>query len=165
MHYSDDQWRLIMKGFYRLAGTALCAIVVFFFAAGILHGKEDFAKPKEFGVYVKTEKGLKRLVPNIVFDEKGILYIESNNPPRFLLKDVQFFVIYGKYDVSVLTLNPMLFFQPSPLGKQRYIFGKEIAFDLKKKSDNLYVVKSKELLGRGYTALWINDSAWDFMIE
>jgi hypothetical protein len=27
------------------------------------------------------------------------------------------------------------------------------------------VVKSKELMGRGYTSLWINDSAWDFIIE
>jgi hypothetical protein len=140
-------------------------VSVFFFAASALYSKDDFVKPKEFGVYVKTEKGLKRLVPNIVFDEKGLLYIEMNNPPRFLLKDVQFFVIYGNYDLKVLTLNPMLFFQPSPLGKQRYVFGKEIAFDLKKRSDDIHVVKSKELLGRGYTSLWINDSAWDFIIE
>jgi hypothetical protein len=140
-------------------------VSVSLFAVTLLHGKDDFTKPKEFGVYVKTEKVLKRLMPNIVFDEKGLLYIEMNNPPRFLLKDVQFFVIYGKYDMKVLTLNPMLFFQPSSLGKQRYIFGKEIAFDLKKRSDDLYVVKSKELLGRGYTSIWINDSAWDFIIE
>jgi hypothetical protein len=149
----------------RFLCTALCVVSVSLFAVTLLHGKDDFTKPKEFGVYVKTEKVLKRLMPNIVFDEKGLLYIEMNNPPRFLLKDVQFFVIYGKYDMKVLTLNPMLFFKPSSLGKQRYIFGKEIAFDLKKKSDDLYVVKSKELLGRGYTSIWINDSAWDFIIE
>jgi hypothetical protein len=140
-------------------------MVAFLISAATVYCKDDFTKPKEFGVYVKTEKGLKRLVPNIVFDEKGLLYVEMNNPPRFLLKDVQFFVIYGKYDTKVLTMNPMLFFQPSPLGKQRYAFGKEIAFDMKKRSDDLYVVKSKELLGRGYTSLWINDSVWDFIIE
>ena len=143
----------------------LVMVSIFLFTVTLLHGKDDFTKPKEFGVYLKTEKGLKRLVPNIVFDEKGVLFVELNNPPRFLLKDVRFFVIYGKHDFKVLTLNPLLFFQPSPLGKQRYILGKEIAFDLKKKSDDLYVVKSKELLGRGYMTLWINDSAWDFIIE
>ena len=149
----------------RFLCAALCVVSVSLFAVTLLHGKDDFTKPKEFGVYVKTEKVLKRLMPNIVFDEKGLLYIEMNNPPRFLLKDIEFFVIYGKYDMKVLTMNPMLFFQPSPLGKQRYAFGKEIAFDLKKRSDDLYVVKSKELLGRGYTSIWINDSAWDFIIE
>ena len=149
----------------RFLCAALCVVSISLFAVTLLHGKDDFTKPKEFGVYVKTEKSLKRLMPNIVFDEKGLLYIEMNNPPRFLLKDIEFFVIYGKYDMKVLTMNPMLFFQPSSLGKQRYIFGKEIAFDLKKRSDDLYVVKSKELLGRGYTSIWINDSAWDFIIE
>jgi hypothetical protein len=139
--------------------------VVFLLSATPLYSKDDFAKPKEFGVYVKTEKGLKRLTPNIVFDEKGLLYIEMNNPPRFLLKDIEFFVIYGKYDLKVLTMNPMLFFQSSRLGKMRYVFGKEISFDLKKRSDDLHTVKSKELMGRGYTAIWINDSAWDFIIE
>jgi len=154
-----------MNSVSRFLCTTLCVMSVFLFAVTVLHGKDDFAKPKEFGVYVKTEKGLKRLMPNMIFDERGLLFIEMNNPPRFLLKNVEFFVIYGKYDVKVLTLNPMLFFQPSPLGKQRYVFGKEIAFDMKKRSDDLYVVKSKELLGRGYTSIWINDSAWDFIIE
>ena len=153
-----------MNRILRFLCISLC-MVAFLLSAATVYSKDDFTKPKEFGVYVKTEKGLKRLVPNIVFDEKGLLYIEMNNPPRFLLKDVQFFVIYGKYDTKVLTMNPMLFFQPSPLGKQRYVFGKDIAFDMKKKSDDLYVVKSKELLGRGYTSLWINDSVWDFIIE
>jgi len=139
--------------------------VVFLLSAATLYSKDDFAKPKEFGIYVKTEKGLTRLTPNIVFDEKGLLYIEMNNPPRFLLKNIEFFVVYGKYDLKVLTMNPMLFFQPSPLGKMRYVFGKEIGFDLKKRSDDLHIVKPKELLGRGYTSLWINDSAWDFIIE
>jgi len=154
-----------MKHSYTFLCTTLCVILICLFAVTLVHGKDDFAKPKEFGVYVKTEKGLKRIVPNIVFNEKGVLFIELNNPARFLLKDIEFFVIYGKYDLTVLTLNPLLFFQPSPLGKQRYILGKAIAFDLKKRSDDLYTVKPKELLGRGYMALWINDSAWDFIIE
>lgn len=154
-----------MKHSYTFLCTTLCVILICLFAATLVHGKDDFAKPKEFGVYVKTEKGLKRIVPNIVFNEKGVLFIELNNPARFLLKDIEFFVIYGKYDLTVLTLNPLLFFQPSPLGKQRYILGKAIAFDLKKRSDDLYTVKPKELLGRGYMALWINDLAWDFIIE
>jgi len=154
-----------MKRVFKFLCKTLCVASIFLFAVTLLHGKDDFTKPKELGVYIKTEKGLKRLVPNIVFDEKGVLFVELNNPPRLLLKDVQFFVINGKYDLKVLTLNPLLFFQPSPLGKQRYILGKAIAFDLKKKSDDLYLVKPKELLGRGYMALWINDSAWDFIIE
>jgi hypothetical protein len=154
-----------MKRVFKFLGKTFCVVSIFLFAVTLLHSKDDFTKPKELGVYVKTEKGLKRLVPNIVFDEKGVLFVELNNPPRLLLKDVQFFVINGKYDLKVLTLNPLLFFQPSPLGKQRYILGKAIAFDLKKKSDDLYTVKPKELLGRGYMALWINDSAWDFIIE
>jgi hypothetical protein len=153
-----------MKCIARFLCISLCMVALLLSAAPS-YSKDDFVKPKEFGVYVKTEKGLKRLTPNIVFDERGLLYIEMNNPPRFLLKDVQFFVIYGKYDLNVLTMNPMLFFQPSPIGKMRYVFGKEIGFDLKKRADDLSVVKSKELLGRGYTSLWINDSAWDFIIE
>ena len=72
--------------------------VVFLLSAATLYSKDDFAKPKEFGIYVKTEKGLTRLTPNIVFDEKGLLYIEMNNPPRFLLKNVEFFVNFrGDY--------------------------------------------------------------------
>ncbi|HNQ46173.1 MAG: hypothetical protein WBJ54_07155 [Syntrophorhabdus sp.] len=154
-----------MKHVLRLTSKTFWVISVCLLIIMPLHAKDDFTKPKELGVYVKTDKGLKRLVPNIVFNEKGVLFVEPNNPSHFLLKDIQFFVIHGKYDTKVLTLNPLLFFQPSPLGKQRYIFGKDIAFDLKKKSDDLYVVKPKELLGRGYIALWINDSAWDFIIE
>ena len=134
-----------MKNIFRLLLKTLCMVSICLFVFTLLHAKDDFTKPKEAGVYVKTEKGLKRLVPNIVFDEKGVLFVELNNPSRFLLKDVQFFVMYGKYDLKVLTLNPLLFLQPSPLGKQRYILGKAIAFDLKKKADDLYVVKPKEL--------------------
>lgn len=154
-----------MSSFSRYFCAILCTMVILLFVVSGSDGKEDFAKPKEFGVYIKVGKELKRLVPNIVFDEKGLLYIEMNNPSRFLLKDVQLFVVHGKYEMNVLTINPLLFFQPSPLGKPRYLLGKEIAFDMKKQGDDLYVVKPKGLLGRGYFALWINDSAWDFIIE
>lgn len=147
------------------ASRVLIALLVFFFFAAAVHGKDDFAQPKEFGVYIKTNKGFKRLLPNMVFDEGGLLYIEMNNPARFPLKDVESLVIYGKYDLSVFTLNPLLFFKPSPVGKHRYIFGKEITCDVKKRADGLFIVKPKDLLGRGYMAVWINDTAWDFIIE
>jgi hypothetical protein len=130
-----------------------------------LYGKDDKLKPKEFGVYIKTQKALQRLMPNIVFDEKGILFIETNNPPHFLLKDIEYFVVYGKYDIKVLTMNPLLFIQQSPLGKTRFVFGKDIGIEVKKKGDDLYTVKPKELMGRGYFSLWIDDSAWDFIVE
>ncbi len=128
-----------------------------------LYGKDE--KPKEPGVYIKTGKALKRLMPNIVFSEEGILFVESNNPPHFFLKDVGYFVIYGKYDMQVLTINPLLFALQSPIGKMRYIFGKGIEFEMKKRVDDLYTIKPKGLLGRGYFSLWINDTAWDFIVE
>ncbi len=137
--------------------VALCAIAA--------HAKEDVATPKEYGVYIKTPKTLKRLLPNIVFDEKGVLYIESNNPQRFSLGDVQQFIIYGKYDTKYLTLNPMLFVTETPLHKSRFIFGKEIEMEVAKKSDTLLTAKPKGLFGRGYYSLWINDTAWDFVVE
>ncbi len=127
--------------------------------------KEDVVAPKEYGVYVKTQKTQKRLMPNIVFDEKGLLYIESNNPQRFPLADVGGFIIYGKYDVQFLTLNPLLFISESALGKTRFIIGKNIDIEVVKKSDLLYTVTPKGLFGRGYYGLWINDTVWDFVIE
>lgn len=127
---------------------------------------EKIAKPKELGMYIKTKSGLKRLIPNIVFDEGGILFIESNNPQKFALKDIQHIVVYGQYDMDILTLNPLLFFQVSALNKPRYLFGKDIEIIVKKqKSEDLYIIKPKGLFGRGYFCLWINDSAWDFIIE
>ncbi len=99
-----------MKRFFRVLCKTLCVVFICLFAVTLLHGKDDFTKPKEFGVYVKTEKGLKRLVPNIVFNEKGVLFVEPKQSCSFSFKkDVQFFVIYGKYDLTVLTLNPLLF--------------------------------------------------------
>jgi len=29
----------------------------------------------------------------------------------------------------------------------------------------LYTIRPKGLFGRGYYALWISDSAWDFIVE
>jgi len=147
-----------------LAVVALAALA-FGLCAAPLWAKEDVATPKEYGVYIKTPKTLKRLLPNIVFDEKGVLYIESNNPQRFPLAEVEQFVIYGKYEMRFLTLNPMLFITETPLHKSRFLFGKEIELEVAKKSDTLYTVRPKGLFGRGYYSLWINDTAWDFVIE
>jgi hypothetical protein len=134
--------------------------------AGPVQGKEEkIQQPKEYGVYLKTAQSLVRLLPNILFNEQGVLYIESNKPHQFLLKDVQYFVVHGKYDINVLTINPMLFFQASSLGKPRFMIGKEIAIDVKNAGADLYTVRPKALLGRGYYCLWIEDQVWDFVIE
>ena len=141
----------------------LVGLVLLF--GGFAPAKEDVVTPKEPGVYVQTAKVQKRLLPNIVFDEQGLIYIESNNPQRFPLGEVQHFIVHGNYDVRFLTLNPLLFLTQSPVGKMRYAFGKDVEIEVTKKSDLLYVVKPKKLFGRGYYSLWINDSAWDFVIE
>jgi hypothetical protein len=152
-----------------IGAVAAMWLLILCFVAGLqatpAAAKDDKTQPKEQGVYVKTAQGLKRILPNIVFDEKGVLFLESNNPQRFLLKDVEYFVIFGPRDMDHLTMNPLLFLQQSPVGKPRYIFGKELPIDVKKTGKDLYTVKSKDLLGRGYFSLWINDSAWDFVIE
>ena len=146
-----------------VAGLALATLLVL--AGTAFSAKDDVPTPKEYGVYIKTPSTLKRLLPNIVFDEKGVLYVESNNPPRFPLAEIQQFVIYGKYDVKYLTLNPLLFVTETPLHKSRFLFGKEIELQVSRKSDVLYAVKPKGLFGRGYYSLWINDTAWDFIVE
>jgi hypothetical protein len=149
----------------KLPALILAALLLIVFSAP-LHAKEaKVATPKEFGVYVMSNKVLKRLLPNIVFDEKEILYVEMNNPQRFLLKDIDYFVFYGKYDLKVLTLNPMNFLGSSRLGKPRFGFGKAEDLDVKQAGADLYTVKPKGLLGRGYFAIWINDTAWDFIVE
>src|SRR5512145_771187 len=90
-----------------------CALCVFILAVFVIvsssaYGKDDKISPREPGVYIKTDKGLKRLLPNIVFTtEDGVYYIVSNNPARFILKDVEYFVFFGQYDFQYLTLNPM----------------------------------------------------------
>ncbi len=146
---------------------ALIITVLFLIIFSVsLHAKEvKITPPKEFGVYVMSNKVMKRLLPNIVFDDKGVLYVEMNNPQRFLLKDIDYFVLYGKQDLKVLTLNPMNFTGQSPLGKPRFIFGKAVDLDVKQAGTDLYTLKPKGLLGRGYFALWINDTAWDFIID
>jgi len=45
------------------------------------------------------------------------------------------------------------------------MLGIDLPLDVQKKSDILYTAKPKGMFGRGYYALWINDSAWDFIIE
>ncbi len=145
--------------------VALCAIYTLMFNALLFGQDSKIPAPKEIGVYVKTNKGLTRILPNIVFDQQGIFFIESNNPAHFLLKDVEYFVLYGKYSLDVLTLNSMTFIGPSPLGKQRFLFGKNVDFELKTRGSDLYSVKPKGLLGRGYYSLWINDTAWDFLLD
>jgi len=137
----------------------ICAITI------PLYGKDNRAQPKEFGVYIMTDKGLKRLLPNIVNSGGEMPFIENNNPHRYALKDIDYFVLYGKYNMEVLTVNPLLFMQASSLGKTRYLFGKDIAFVMKNIGKDLFSVKPKELLGRGYFCLWIEDTAWDFIIE
>ncbi|MBP8625938.1 MAG: hypothetical protein KBE27_03245 [Syntrophorhabdaceae bacterium] len=128
--------------------------------------EEKIQKPKENGVYIKTKNGLVRLLPNIVFDEGGVIFINSNNPQTFALKDIQYFIVYGTFDMDVLTYNPMLFYQASALGSPRFVFGKDIDITVKKqKTPNLWIVRPKGPFSRGYFALWINDTAWDFVIE
>ena len=156
----------------------LCMALFCVFAAGPLYAKNE--KPpkgnqpapvktlpsiKERGAYIKLSKGYARLLPNIVFDEKDVFFIEMNNPPHFFLKDVEHLVLYGEHDMSVLTVNPMGFYQPSSLGKLRFAFGKAIAIDVKQQGKDMYIIKAKGLLGRGYYSIWINDSAWDFVLD
>lgn len=145
--------------------VALCLILLGAFTAAAAPKNEKAATPKEYGTYIKTSKGLIRILPNIVFDENGVVFIESNNPAHFFLKDFQYFVLYGKQDMAVLTLNPMGFYQPSALGKPRFAFGKDIEIDVKPQGKDMYIIKPKKLLGRGYYSIWINDTAWDFMLD
>jgi hypothetical protein len=127
--------------------------------------KEDQETPKEFGLYAKTTKGLHRITPNIIFDQDGVLYIESNEPQRFPLNAIQHFVIYGKQDITYLTLNPLLFFQQSPLGRTRFVLGKDIPIETKKIGELMYSIKPKSLFGRGYYCFWLEDLVWDFIVE
>jgi hypothetical protein len=145
--------------------AAVTVVAVFFLAGSLLAAKDDVPTPKEYGVYVKTATKLVRILPNIVFQEERMLYIESNNPLHLSLKDIHYFILYGRPDMQYLTFNNLLFVNQSPLGKSRFIFGKEVEVEVKKRSDALYTVRPKGLFGRGYYALWINDSAWDFIVE
>jgi hypothetical protein len=147
-----------------LRAIAISGLAALFLVAPV-HAAKDASTPDEFGVYAKTEKGLVRIMTNIVYDDQQILYLESGKPPRFRLNAVQYFVIYGNHDMQYLTLNNLKPFQMGPLGTPRFMLGQDVPITVQKKSEVLYTVKPKGLFGRGYYALWINDSAWDFIID
>lgn len=153
----------IARMLLRYAVVPVVAGLVF---AGYLRGAtENRGMPGEYGVYVKTSKKLVRILPNIVLEEKGILYVEGNNPPRFSLHDIGYFVFAGRHEMKYLTLNNLVFMSQSSLGRGRFMIGKEVGIEVKKKNDTFYTVRPKRLFGRGYYCLWINDSAWDFIVE
>jgi len=154
-----------MRRTKNFCAVVLCLVLFAAFVTAAYAKNERITTPKEYGAYIRTDKGLIRLLPNIVFDENGVIFVESNNPPHFFLKDVQYFILYGKYDLNVLTLNPLAFFQPSALGKPRFAFGKDVEIDVKPQGKDMYIIKPKGLLGRGYYSIWINDTAWDFMLD
>lgn len=145
--------------------TVLVVAILTFLCTSGLAAKPDHELPKDFGLYAKTEKGFQRIMPNIIFDQDGLLYIESNGPQQFSLKEIQYFLFYGKHNVRYLTLNPLLFYQQSPLGKMRFVFGKEIPIEVKKIGEMLYSLKPQGLVGRGYHCLWVEDLVWDFIID
>ena len=139
--------------------------VLLFLGLALAATKENVPTPGEYGVYAKTAKGLTRILTNVVYDDQQILYIESNKPARFPLNSIEYFVLYGNHDMQYLTLNNLKPFQMTPLGIERYMLGEDLPVTVEKRSNLLYTVKPKGLFGRGYYALWINDTAWDFSIE
>jgi hypothetical protein len=156
-----------MTGFKLFICSLFTLIAVFLIQPVSVFAAKDtsFSPPKEYGVYAKTAKGLMRILPNIVTDQDDIFYLESNKPQQFPLGAIEYFIIHGQYQFEYLTLNPMVPFRMSSLGVPRFMFGKEIEITITKKSDITYIIKPKGLFGRGYYALWIEDSAWDFVIE
>ncbi len=149
-----------------VSGTLVLAAIMTFFLVGPTAAATDtFPAPKEFGVYAKMDKALKRIMPNTVSDEENVFYMERNTPQVFPLGSVEYFVIFGDYQMEYLTLNPLKLYRMSALGIPRMMFGKDIDVTVTKKGNNLYMVKPKGLFGRGYYAFWINDTAWDFVIE
>ncbi len=150
----------------RFLAVFAAILPVFFFLLASAEGASDsIPSPKEFGIYAKTDKGMKRILPNIVSDDEGVYYLEPNKPQAFALGTIEYFIIFGKFQMQYLTLNPMKPYRPSPIGVQRVMFGREIDLAVTKRGDNLYTVKPKGLFGRGYYALWIEDTAWDFVVE
>ena len=59
----------ITRGRYRVL---ICIFLILMIGSSVF-AKDDKINPKEPGVYIKTDKGLKRLLPNIVFDNEGVL--------------------------------------------------------------------------------------------
>jgi hypothetical protein len=145
--------------------ATLSAVALMVFAGPLDAAKNTPGTPPEYGVYVKTSKKLVRILPNMLFEGKGGLYLDSNKPPHFLLNEIRYFVLSGRYEVKVLTLNNLTFIGGSGLGMDRYGIAGEVPIEVKKKSDTTYTVRTKGLFGRGYYALWINDCAWDFVVE
>lgn len=147
--------------------AALSGLLALLLVGAVDAAKENVPTPGEYGVYAKTAKGLTRIVTNIVYEEERthILYLEGNKPIRFPLSTVEYFVIYGKHNMQYFTLNNLKPLRMTPLGVPCFMFGTEVSIDVQKKSDVLFVVKPKGMLGRGYYALWVEDSAWDFMIQ
>jgi len=148
-----------------LRSIAIAGLVALFLVGPARAAKENVPTPGEYGVYAKTANGLTRIVTNIVHDEQRIFYLESNKPAHFPLNSIEYFVIYGKHDMQYLTLNNLKPFQMTPFGIPRFMFGLEVPLTVQKKSEVLYMVKPKGLFGRGYYALWVNDSAWDFIVD
>ena len=153
----------VMQALVRCSAVSVLALL--FLVGPLLAAKDDVQKPKEFGVYVKTSKKLVRITPSIVFDQDSLLYMESNNPAHFSLNDVSYFIVYGNFKMQVLTVNNLLFVNQSPLGQARFMFGREVDVEVRKRGDNFYTIRPKGLFGRGYYAIWIEDSAWDFIVE
>jgi hypothetical protein len=155
-----------MNGFSALLRSIAISGLAALFLVSFAHAaKENVPTPVEYGVYAKTAKGLTRITTNIVYDDQRIFYLESSKPAQFHLNTIQYFVIYGKHDMQYLTLNNLKPFQMTPFGVPRFMFGIEVPLTVEKKNDVLYTAKPKGLFGRGYYALWINDSAWDFVID
>ena len=109
--------------------AAISALAALFFAGPLYAEKDDAPTPKEWGVYVKTGSKLVRILPNVVFDAR-IPYLESNHPARFPLKDIEYFVMYGKREMQYLTLNNLVFINET-LGKPRFMFGREVETEVK----------------------------------
>jgi len=153
-----------MKSTNFIAKICICMLLIAL-TGNLLYGNDMNIRPKEPGVYIKTDKSLIRLMPNILSDEQGVLYIESNKPSRFFLKNIESFVVFGKYDIDVLTINPLIFLNVSPLGQPRFVFGKAVDIDIKNKGNDQYIIKPKTLMGRGYYCIWIENTVWDFIID
>ena len=85
----------------------MSCLVAFGLAGVVRAADENGPVPKEYGVFAKTDEGLTRIIPNMVYDDQRILYVESNKPAHFPLNSVQHFILYGKHDIQYLTLNSL----------------------------------------------------------
>jgi hypothetical protein len=121
-------------------------------ATAVIAKNEKVATPKEYGAYIKTNKGLIRLLPNIVFDEDGVIFVESNNPAHFLLKDSS-----TSYSTEVRDERA----HREPHGILSAVGPRQTAFrlrqghriDVRPQGKDMYIIKPKGLLGRGYYSI------------